>query len=120
MAGLGIAGESAAIRDDLISKGIRAVDDPRQVSVPCVLVVPQEVEFNSMCRGEGRTLWALHILGPGAGGKLSMSALSELTARVIEAKDDIERVELDSYQTADGMSYPSMRAEFYSSSDWLG
>jgi hypothetical protein len=116
----GIADRADAIRDDLIGKGIRATTDPRQVAVPCVLVVPQEVEFNSMCLGSGRTLWALHILGPGAGGKGSMAVLSELAMRVVKAIPDIERVELDSYSTSDGVPpFPSFKASFYRNEDWV-
>lgn len=102
----------------LVAAGVRAVTDPRRVDPPCVLVVPESAQFDSMCEGQANTEWVLHLLAPPPGAADTFRQLSALAAKVIAAVPRIETVRMASYQTDNGSTWPSFDMRFTTESSW--
>lgn len=64
----------------LVEGGVRATADPRNAQVPCVLVTPPTMAFDTYC---GRTLtWNLYALAPSPANADSWAKLDELVDAV--------------------------------------
>lgn len=110
--------DAAEIRDRLIAAGVRATTDPRRVTPPCVLVAPQEVEFEAMCPGEGPTDWVLHCLSAPPGGEDALKSISQLVAAVLGVYPDAQDARLGSYQTDQGDAWPTIDVGLRTVSTW--
>lgn len=68
---------------DVISQetGIRAVADPRQIVLPCILIGPPEIEFTTNCGGMAE--FPVSLLAPGAWNLDATAQLSQMLSEVL-------------------------------------
>ena len=96
--------------DKLTAAGVRAVADPRQAVLPCVLLVPPAIRFDVGCGATGE--WQAFALVSGTANAEAWRVLDELIATCAGVLP-LERADFVSYAlSADSPTVPAYRLTF--------